>query len=63
MNTPDDWNFYRDKADEWRWRRTNANGEIVAASSEGYVNRAECVYNATLSGFLAVVAEDGRVDE
>jgi uncharacterized protein YegP (UPF0339 family) len=53
----DDWTFFRDKADEWRWRRTNPNGEIVAASTEGYVNRPECVYNATLSGFLEAIAK------
>ena len=60
--TPDDWTIYRDKAGEWRWRRTNPNGEIVAAASEGYVNYSECIFNATQSGFL-VVAEDGRVEE
>ena len=28
--------FYQDNAKEWRWRITAANGEIVAASSEGF---------------------------
>ena len=28
--------FYQDNANEWRWRITATNGEIVAASSEGF---------------------------
>jgi uncharacterized protein YegP (UPF0339 family) len=28
--------FYKDEADEWRWRITAGNGNIVHASSEGY---------------------------
>ena len=44
---PDDkWEFYADKAGEWRWRRTARNGEIVGASTEGYVNKSDCVENA-----------------
>ena len=27
---------YQDNANEWRWKITAANGEIVAASSEGF---------------------------
>ena len=42
----DKWEFYKDKAGEWRWRRTAPNGEIVGASSEGYHNRSDCVDNA-----------------
>jgi uncharacterized protein YegP (UPF0339 family) len=34
---------YRDKSGEWRWRRTAANGELVATSGEGYVNKKHCV--------------------
>lgn len=33
---------YRDEAGEYRWRREAANGEIVADSSEGYVNSDDC---------------------
>lgn len=32
--------FYKDNADEWRWRITARNGQIVHASSEGYVDKA-----------------------
>lgn len=28
----DKWEFYKDNANEWRWRRTASNGRIVGAS-------------------------------
>ena len=28
--------LYKDKAAEWRWRLKHSNGNIIAASSEGY---------------------------
>lgn len=31
---------------EWRWRRTAPNGNIVGASTQGYVNRSDAVVNA-----------------
>lgn len=46
----DTFEFYKDKADEWRWRRTASNGEIVGAASEGYKNRADCEANAHRDG-------------
>jgi uncharacterized protein YegP (UPF0339 family) len=33
--------FYRDGADEWRWRARAFNNEIVATSGEGYKNRGD----------------------
>ncbi|MEM7682705.1 MAG: DUF1508 domain-containing protein [Planctomycetota bacterium] len=42
----DKWEFYQDKRDEWRWRRTATNGQIVGASCEGYKNREDAVANA-----------------
>jgi len=30
---------------QWRWRRVAANGEIVGASTEGYVNFNDCRNN------------------
>jgi len=44
------WEIYKDKAGEWRWRRTAANGNIVGASTEGYKNKSACIENARLSG-------------
>lgn len=31
--------YYRDAADEWRWRVKHTNGNILAVSSEGYKNK------------------------
>tara|TARA_R110002073_G_scaffold118918_5_gene259298 strand:+ start:241163 stop:241495 length:333 start_codon:yes stop_codon:yes gene_type:complete len=42
----DKWEHYKDKAGEWRWRRTASNGNIVGASCEGYVNKSSCEDNA-----------------
>jgi len=50
----DTWEFYKDNAGQWRWRRTAANGRIVGASSEGYHNRADCVANAQRNGYTGV---------
>ena len=46
----DTWEIYKDRADQWRWRRTARNGENVGASSEGYVNKADCISNAVRNG-------------
>jgi uncharacterized protein YegP (UPF0339 family) len=35
----DKWDFYKDSAKEWRWRRTSPNGNIVGASTQGYSNK------------------------
>ncbi len=42
----DRWEFYKDAANEWRWRRIAPNGNNVGASSEGYANKADCIANA-----------------
>lgn len=47
----DTWDFYTDGKGEWRWRRTASNGRIVGASSQGYVNRADCIANARRNGY------------
>lgn len=31
--------YYEDKAGEWRWRVKHQNGNILAGSSEGYKNK------------------------
>ena len=38
--------IYKDKRDEFRWRRTASNGEIVGASSESYKAKKDCEANA-----------------
>ena len=47
----DKWEFYKDADDEWRWRRTAKNGEIVGASHEGYKHKMDCVSNAIRAGY------------
>lgn len=48
----DFWYFYTDKAGHWRWRRTAKNGEIVGASTQGYIHYAYCVENAVRNGYI-----------
>ena len=46
--------IYKDKAGEWRWRIIHANGNIMADSSEGYKNKADCVSSLdSVSKFMA----------
>lgn len=47
----DTWDIYKDNSGEWRWNRTASNGRIVGASSQGYVNRTDCVSNAQRNGY------------
>ena len=35
--------LYLDADQQWRWRRTAANGEIIADGGEGYFNRDDCL--------------------
>ena len=46
----DNWEIYTDAKGEHRWRRKATNGEIVGASTEGYVNEADCRSNAERNG-------------
>ena len=47
----DKWEFYKDPSEKWRWRRTAANGSIVGASTQGYVNKSDCIENARRNGY------------
>lgn len=47
----DTWEFYKDKAGKWRWRRQAANGKIVGSAAQGYVNKADCQDNAKRNGW------------
>jgi uncharacterized protein YegP (UPF0339 family) len=40
--------FYTDRAGFWRWRVTAANGQIVAASSEGFASKQKAQENYRL---------------
>jgi uncharacterized protein YegP (UPF0339 family) len=47
----DKWEIYKDASGYWRWRRTALNGRIVGASSEGYINKSDCIANARVNGY------------
>jgi uncharacterized protein YegP (UPF0339 family) len=47
----DKWEVYKDNSGEWRWRRVAPNGNIVGASTQGYVNRSDCEDNARRNGW------------
>jgi uncharacterized protein YegP (UPF0339 family) len=47
----DKWEFYKDNAGKWRWRRTASNGRIVGAATEGYSNKSDCISNARRNGY------------
>ncbi|MDW7679529.1 MAG: DUF1508 domain-containing protein [bacterium] len=32
----DKWEIYKDAENQWRWRRTSPNGNIIGASSQAY---------------------------
>jgi uncharacterized protein YegP (UPF0339 family) len=35
---------------EWRWKIITDNGHNIGSSSEGYINKADCIYNAKSVG-------------
>ena len=55
----DKWEFYKDGNKKWRWRRTAPNGKIVGASTEGYVNKSDCIENAKRNGYIGQLFQDG----
>lgn len=52
MSASDDkWEFYKDNAGEWRWRRIARNGQVVGACHEGYTTKQNCIENARRHGY------------
>jgi len=50
--------LYKDKAEKHRWRLRHSNGNILAASSEGYESKAaamKCIENVKASASADVV--------
>lgn len=45
----DTWEIYQ-QGNQWRWRRSASNGEVVGASTESYVNKSDCLANAKRHG-------------
>jgi len=50
LGKSDRWEIYKDKRDEFRWRRTATNGNITGSSSESYTKKADCKSNAERNG-------------
>ena len=46
----DRWEVYKDKRNEFRWRRTAPNGAITGAASESYKARSDAEANAKRNG-------------
>lgn len=40
--------YYKDKRGEWRWRLKAANGQTIAVSGEGYVNKSDALHGIDL---------------
>lgn len=58
MSSNDQVEVYADEVGEWRWRRWRSS-DIVSMSSEGYVNRADCIEMAkTLNPGIPVTFEE-----
>jgi len=47
---------YKDKGGEFRWRLQAANNEIVADSNEGYKSKASCLHGIEVVRKLAATA-------
>lgn len=39
---------YADAAGEWRWHFRASNGNIIADSGEGYIDKADCLHGIDL---------------
>lgn len=52
-----DFQIYKDKAGEYRWRLRADNYETIADSAEGYVDKSDCEHGIALVKELAPGAE------
>jgi len=51
--------IFTDRAGEWRWTRVcKDNDKIVGASTEGYVNKQDCIDNAERQFIECSIVED-----
>jgi len=62
MKQPYTFEFYRDRAKEWRWRLRASNGRIVADSGEGYKRRI-AVKNAVWRFRVSVLNAEEKIEE
>jgi len=49
----DKWEIYQDRRGKYRWRRKATNGEIMGASTHGFVKRVDCCANAVRNGWAS----------
>lgn len=49
--------YYLDRAGQWRWHLRAPNGEIIADSGQGYNSRQDCLYGIHLVQLYASGAE------
>jgi len=47
---PDRWEFYKDRTDQWQWRKF-AEKKVVAVSGDGFFSKQACVNNARDRGY------------
>lgn len=47
---------YKDKAGEYRWRLQAANNEVVADSNEGYTSKSSCLHGIDVVKRIAASA-------
>jgi uncharacterized protein YegP (UPF0339 family) len=43
--------IYKGKDGKWWWEAVAKNGKTVAASTQGYVNKSDCIANARMQGY------------
>jgi len=58
-----DFQIYKDKAGEYRWRLRADNYEVIADSAEGYVNKSDCEHGIALVKKLALAEIEDRTEE
>ena len=47
----DRWDFYKDNAQEWRWKRKHKSGDAVYASPRGFKDKLTCLKHARKHGY------------
>lgn len=47
---PDRWEFYKDRTDQWQWRKFEEK-KVVAVSGDGFYSKQACVNNARMRGY------------
>lgn len=52
----DVWEFKRDDASRWTWRRLTADGDVRLASRDAFADIDECIADARRCGYLGSAA-------